>query len=97
MEFFRRTFPKASITPKMHLLEYHTVHFIKRWKYGFGVYGEQGVESIHPIFNGLHNTYGRMKPNTRRLKAMMDAHMITVNPEAKILKPKVEKRKKAEC
>lgn len=92
MNSFRDILPNVSVTPKLHLLEHHIVPFIKKWKYGFGVYGEQGIESIHQNFNKLFTTYCRMKPSIRRLKAMMDAHMISVNPEAKQLKPPKRKR-----
>ena len=90
---FRTLFPNESITPKLHLLEYHVVPFIERWRYGFGLYGEQGIESVHQSFNKLSATYCRMKPNVRRLKSMMDAHMISVNPESRTLKPPIKKRK----
>ena len=42
MEFWRKTWPQESVTPKMHILESHAVPFISRWKVGFGFYGEQG-------------------------------------------------------
>ena len=86
-------FPNESITPKLHLLEHHVVPFIKKWGYGIGLYGEQGIESVHQSFNKLTVTYCRMKPNIRRLKSMMDAHMISVNPEPRAFKPPVKKRK----
>ena len=51
MGYLRNTWPKVSITPKLHMLEDHVVEFIKRWGKGLGTYGEQGGESIHPTFN----------------------------------------------
>ena len=40
MQYFRKTWPKESITPKLHLLENHAVDFIRKWGIGFGMYGE---------------------------------------------------------
>ena len=33
----------------MHFLEDHAVPWIKKWRTGFGVLGEQGGESIHSL------------------------------------------------
>lgn len=60
MAYFRENWPDSTITPKMHMLEDHAVDFIKKWKAGFGIYGEQGGESIHREFNGLNRTYCTM-------------------------------------
>ena len=51
-------------------------------------HGEQGGESIHPIFNRLMDTYGRMHPSNRRLLSMLKAHHVCVFPLAKQLKQK---------
>jgi len=32
-------------------MEHHAVEFIRKWKAGFGLYGEKGAEGIHPAFN----------------------------------------------
>ena len=56
MSFFRKTWPKESITPKLHMLESHATSFISKWGAGFGLYGEQGAESLHAVFNKLHHT-----------------------------------------
>ena len=93
MRHLRSTFPEVSITPKLHLLEHHCVDFIKKWKAGFGLYGEQGAEGIHPAFNNIYAIHSRMKPAVRRLKSVMDAHLINVNPKAQSLKPVIKKRK----
>ena len=51
MTFFRDNWPGVWITPKLHILEDHTVPFIRRFHGACGFYGEQGGESIHAIFN----------------------------------------------
>ena len=42
MHYWRSTWPKETVTPKMHILEEHMVPFLKKWKLGCGFYGEQG-------------------------------------------------------
>ena len=54
MAYYRRMFPEASITVKLHMLEEHLVPFLTQWNgVGFGLMAEQGAESIHHEFNGL--------------------------------------------
>ncbi len=45
MEAYRAT--KKRITPKLHMLEDHTVAWIQKWGVGVGFHSEQGAESIH--------------------------------------------------
>jgi hypothetical protein len=49
MQFYRVNFPNATVTLKIHILESHVVPFLRRWHFGFGYLGEQGIESIHRI------------------------------------------------
>lgn len=93
MKFLRDEFPEASITPKLHLLEDHVISFIKKWKFGLGMYAEQGAESIHPVFNKLHATYGSVRPDCARLKAMLEHHHLEVKPVVKNRIPAVKRRK----
>lgn len=53
MELFRSKFPSATIPPKMHMLEDHTMDWVRARNVGFGLLGEQGAESIHARFNSL--------------------------------------------
>ena len=64
-----------------------------KWENGLGIYNEQGGESIHSEFNNIHMFY-RMKPNTRRLKCMMNEHHMRVHPMVKVLEPKIKARKR---
>ena len=56
MEYYRTEWPNGSIPPKLHMLEDHATDFVEKWKTGFGMYGEQGGESIHNEFNQLKVT-----------------------------------------
>ena len=71
MEYYRTEWPNGNIPPKLHMLEDHATDFVEKQKTGFGMYGEQGRESIHSEFNQLKITYFRMQPASRRLESML--------------------------
>ena len=54
MEYYCREWPNGSIPPKLHMLKGPATDFAEKWKTGFGMYGEQGGESIHNQFNQLN-------------------------------------------
>ena len=91
MEYFQKTWPNVLVTPKLQMLESHASDFIKRWGTGFGMYGEQGLESLHAAFNNLQQTHCRMKSNSHRLQCMMREHLARIHPAAKQLRPEVKK------
>ena len=41
----------GNIIPKMHILENHATPFMSRTKHQFGLYVEQGIESVHAEVN----------------------------------------------
>ena len=57
MKCYRETIPQSTVLPKMHILEEHTVNWIKEWKLAAGLMGEQGAESIHAHFNQLETQF----------------------------------------
>ena len=73
--------------------ESHAIHFLKRRGAGFGMYGDQGAESLRTNFSTLHHSYCRMKPNSRRLELMMREHLARIHPLAKTLRPEIKRRK----
>ena len=97
MEYYRTEWPNGSIPPRLHILEDHATDFVEKWKTGFGMYGEQGGESIHNEFNQLKTTYCRMQPVSRRPESMLQEHYKRIHPESKVVKLKnkfCRKRKK---
>jgi hypothetical protein len=57
-QHYRQTYPHATVTPKLHLLEDHMAPWIRKWGgVGFGVMGEQGAESIHAEFNKIEQRH----------------------------------------
>ena len=67
LQFFRSTFPSATISPKLHLMEDYIVPFIRRWRVGFGLMEEQGAESIHTVYNHLKRRYATIQSKQKHL------------------------------
>ncbi|KAI8497930.1 hypothetical protein Bbelb_245820 [Branchiostoma belcheri] len=80
MEFYRREFPSATIPIKMHLLEDHVVPWIRRWKFGLGFHGEQGIEEIHAAFNNIERTTYGIADSTQQILSILHKHMLSVSP-----------------
>ena len=94
LQHYRTTFPTATITPKLHMMEDHVVDFVGEWGVGIGMLGEQGAESIHTIFNQLARTYANITNGVERLKSMVTEHNRQICPQNR-LQP-AAKRKKTE-
>ncbi|XP_047124751.2 uncharacterized protein LOC105844462 [Hydra vulgaris] len=93
MKYFRDNWPNESITPKLHMLEYHASSFIRKWGVGLGTYGEQGAESIHAEFSSMKSTYWHMK-GKRKLKSIMDEHFLKNHPTVKKYQQKALPKKR---
>ena len=93
MSFYRRSFPDATVLPKMHILEEHVIPWLKKWHVGFGMMGEQGAESIHKYFNTLGSRYNTVPNRVDRLKLMLKEHLLHISPMNVVAKPPVKKRK----
>lgn len=94
MAYYREKFPQATVLPKMHMLEEHVIPWLKRHHVGFGLLGEQGVESVHAHFNCLGRTYGKMPDEVERLRQLMKEHLLHISPENIAATPVVQKRKR---
>ena len=92
LDYYRRTFPHATVTPKLHILEHHVVEFIRMWGTGLGMMSEQGAESIHVQFNQLAKTYANMVNPVERLQSMMAEHFRQISP-ANIIREPPQKKK----
>lgn len=92
MEFYRDSFPHATITPKLHMLEDHIVPFLQEFHVGLGFLGEQGAESIHARFNKFRQDYRVMPNRAAQLKSIMNAHLLQVCPDNLAKVPVVQKR-----
>ena len=92
LEFYRVSFPEATILPKMHILEDHVIPWFQRWHMGFGIMGEQGAESIHAHLMKLERIYQGIANDVERLKYIFKEHMLESAPSLVSLRPPPKKR-----
>ena len=95
MHHYRESFPKASILPKMHILEDHVVPWIEKWRVGAGLMGEQGAESIHAHIGRLEDQYRGIANALERLKYIITEHNLESSPLLNSLEPEPKKRKRS--
>ena len=71
MSYYRDAFPEESITLHMlHMLEDHVRSFLRKWGASFGLYGEQGMESLHASMNQLIRSFTSMPSKKERLTSV---------------------------
>ena len=93
MAFYRKEFSWATILPKMHILEDHSIPWLRRFHVGAGLMGEQGAESVHALMKGLNRTYQNIPNDTTRFKHTITEHSIATHPSLLALRPPPKKRK----
>ena len=95
MNFYREKFPHASIFPKMHIMEEHAVSWMRRWRVGAGLMGEQGAESVHAHFMKLERIHHGIASDVDRLKyiPVVKEHLLEAEPSLTCLRPPIKKRK----
>lgn len=59
-ETLRQVQPSASVTPKLHILTAHLVPYMRQMR-SWGRITEQGIESIHTIFNSLGRRFASVR------------------------------------
>ena len=96
MAFYRETFPKATILLKMHMLEDHVVPWLRKWRVGFGLMGEQGAESIHASFNSMKVQSRYTYSKVEQLRRLMTEHFLRVQPANRTLLPKIKRRRRTD-
>ena len=82
------------MTPKLHLLEEHTVPAIRQFRVGLALLAEQGSESIHARFNDLQANFHSIRGDMLRLNAVAKQHLVNTLPEHDALKPGAKKKLK---
>ena len=93
MKFYRENFPHATVLPKMHILEDHVLPWVRRWRLGSGLMGEQGAESIHAHLMKLERVHQGIPDAVDRLKYIMKEHILESDPSLTSLRPSPKKRK----
>ena len=92
MSFYRENFPHVTVLPKMHIMEDHVVPWLKRWRLGSGLMGEQGAESIHAHLMKLERTHQGIPNELDRLKYIVKEHMLESDPSLTCLRPQKRRR-----
>ena len=92
LKFYREKFPSATILPKMHILEDHVVPWVRRWRLGSGLMGEQGAESIHAHMMELERTYQSIPNALDRLKYIFKEQALESAPSLTSVRPPPKKR-----
>ena len=94
MTFYRKNFPNATILPKMHIMEDHTVPWLRRWRIGSGLMGEQGAEAIHAHMNSLDRTHRHIPDEVARLKYIFKEQLLESDPSLTALRPSPSRKRK---
>ena len=92
MKFYREEFPHSTVLPKMHIMEEHVVPWVKRWRLGSGLMGEQGAESIHAHLMKLERIHQGIPNPVDRLKYIFKEYILECAPSLTGLRPKGTKR-----
>ena len=96
MEYLRLNWPKMRISPKPHMVEDHIIPFLMRWRVDCGFYGEQDGESIHKTINTMKRNCSNIKTDIDHLKYIMNCHLASAHPTARVTRSCCEKAKKFE-
>jgi hypothetical protein len=75
------------------MLEEHVVPWLRKWHVGFGLLGEQGIESIHAHFNSLGRTYRSIPEEVTRLHYLLKEHLLHIAPENVAAAPDIKRRR----
>ena len=92
-EHYRTSFPHATIIPKLHLLEDHVLPWVRRWRVGSGLMGEQGTEQILVHIHRLETVYSGIADLLQCLKYIIHEHMLQTAPALTTLQPPPPKKK----
>ena len=68
------------------------VPWLKRWRLGSGLMGEQGAESIHAHLMKLERIHQGIPNELDRLKYIVKEHMLESDPSLTCLRPQKRRR-----
>ena len=80
MAFYRQQFGEHCVIPKQHFLETHCVEFLRKWKVGLGLLGEQGGEEMHAFINSLKDRVRGINNKEQKLRVLMKEQHTIVSP-----------------
>ena len=79
----------------MHILEDHTIPWLRTHHVGPGLMGKQGAESIHAHLMRLERIHQGITSDVDRLRYIMKEHMLESAPSLTCLRPPPAKRRRA--
>jgi hypothetical protein len=79
------------------MMERHLASQIRQWRFGMGLMGEQGAESIHTTFNTIERCYSSIANKKERLLRVTQEHHLRIEPDNVALAPPIKKRKSDTC
>jgi hypothetical protein len=95
MAHYRRSFPHATVLPKMHILEDHVIPWLRKWHVGAGLMGEQGAESLHAHIKDLEDRYRGMDHTPlKKLEYTFKMYNVETAPQLLELAPQKKTRKR---
>ncbi|KAI8479747.1 hypothetical protein Bbelb_425500 [Branchiostoma belcheri] len=77
-EMYKDSVPHGSVPVKMHILEYHVVPCIQKWRFGQDFLGEQSLEQVHALFNNNGWTTCGIADTVARLRSTLTKNLIGV-------------------
>ena len=98
LTYYRNLFDNGRVMKllqKMHLLEDHLLEWIKHYKVGMGLHGEQGGESLHATFNNLNRLHWNQRNPLKRLCLTMKSHFTEICPTIRSHIPKIKHHRKS--
>ncbi|XP_033122527.1 uncharacterized protein LOC117121429, partial [Anneissia japonica] len=75
---FSREYRKVATNvkqPKLHMLEHHSIEFMRKWKVGLGLLSEQGGELIHAEFNRRKRSVYGLRSHLDQIMSVMISHL----------------------
>ena len=90
---FRQQFPDVRIILKQHLLEDYALTWLTHYHFGFGLFGEQGMNSIHHKISIITDNHNNIINPVQRLKSTIQEHHLHTLPDIRTQIPPIKKKK----
>ena len=68
------------VTPKSHLLEHHVIPWIRSYKFGMALHGEQGVEQLHSSVAKIEARCKGIRNECDKHKNILEAMIVQTSP-----------------
>ena len=81
------------VVPKSHLLEHHVVPWLRKYKVGMGLHGEQGIEQLHSTTAKVEARCRGIRNDSDRLRHIMEAMIVHTSPILESDKPSTSKER----